>query len=65
MQKQQMRLSKAKKTFEKGYRTNWTKELFRVRRVFKRPLPEYQVEALDGEEIVGKFLESELQGWRA
>ena len=60
-----VRLSKAKKTFEKGYRTNWTKEVFRVTRVFRRPLPEYEVEALDGEEIVGKFLESELQGWKA
>ena len=59
-----VRISKAKKTFEKGYRTNWTRETFRIKRVFRRPLPEYTIEDSDGEEILGKFLERELQTWK-
>lgn len=56
-----VRISKTKKTFEKGYRSNWTREVFRVTRVYKKTFPEYRLEDLMGEEILGKFLERELQ----
>ena len=56
-----VRISKTKKTFEKGYRSNWTREIFKVVRVYKRVKPEYKLEDLTGEDILGKFLESELQ----
>ena len=56
-----VRINKAKKTFEKGYRPNWTREIFKVIRVYKRDRPEYKLEDLMGESILGKFLESELQ----
>ena len=57
-----VRISKTKKTFEKGYRPNWTREVFKVTHVYKRKLPEYRLEDLKGEDILGKFLEKELQG---
>ena len=56
-----VRISKTKKTFEKGYRPNWTREVFQIKGVYKRALPEYSIQDLDGEDIVGKFLEYELQ----
>ena len=56
-----VRISKAKKTFEKGYRPNWTKEVFKVKKVFKTALPEYSLVDLQEEDILGKFLEPELQ----
>lgn len=57
-----VRISKAKKTFEKGYRTNWTREIFRISRVYRgKKIHEYNIEDLDGEAILGKFLEKELQ----
>lgn len=56
-----VRISKTKKTFEKGYRPNWTREVFKINRVYKRSLPEYSIKDLDGEDILGKFLEFELQ----
>ena len=56
-----VRISKAKKTFEKGYRSNWTREVFKVVKVYKKALPEYRLQDLMGEDILGKFLERELQ----
>ena len=56
-----VRLSKIKKTFEKEARRNWTREIFRVVRVYKKTIPEYRLEDLQGEEILGKFLQQELQ----
>ena len=59
-----VRISKVKKTFEKGYRPNWTREVFKIKRVYKRALPEYTIQDLTGEDILGKFLERELQAVR-
>ena len=59
-----VRISKTKKTFEKGYRSNWTREIFKITRVYKKVLPEYRLEDLEGEDILGKFLEHELQAVR-
>ena len=57
-----VRISKAKKTFEKGYRTNWTREVFKVWKVYRgRRVHEYSIKDLEGEEVFGKFLEKELQ----
>ena len=56
-----VRISKSKKTFEKGYRPNWTREVFKIDHVYKRALPEYSIKDLDDEAILGKFLEFELQ----
>ena len=44
-----VRISKAKKTFEKGYRTNWSREIFKVDRVYRRALPEYALKDLQDE----------------
>jgi hypothetical protein len=60
-----VRLSKVKKTFEKGYRANWTKEVFQIKRVYKKTLPEYSVIDLKGEDILGRFMEPELQRIKA
>ena len=56
-----VRISKAKATFEKGYRTNWTREKFKIVKVYKRREPEYRLEDLQGESIIGTFVEGELQ----
>jgi hypothetical protein len=56
-----VRISKAKDTFEKGYRTNWRSELFVIKKVFRKRYPEYNLQDLQGEDILGKFQEFELQ----
>ena len=57
-----VRISKIKKTFEKGYTSRWSKEVFKI--VFidttKRPYM-YELQDLLGEEIKGKFYGEELQ----
>lgn len=57
-----MRISKAKRTFEKGYLPNWTRELFTISHLVKGSSPyRYKVEDYNGEELEGTFYESELQ----
>lgn len=56
-----VRISKAKGMFEKGYKTNWRSEIFVIKQVQRKPLPEYVLEDLTGELILGKFLQPELQ----
>ncbi|CAB4014504.1 Hypothetical predicted protein [Paramuricea clavata] len=57
----QVRISKAKRTFRKGYLPNWTEEVFTVtKRVPRRP-PVYNIADYDGEELEGTFYEQELQ----
>ena len=56
-----VRISKKKKTFEKGYTTRWTEEIFTIVDV-KHTLPiTYKIADLNGEEIQGTFYEPELQ----
>ena len=50
-----VRISKKKKTFEKGYTTRWTEEIFTIVEVKRKNTD------LNGEEIRGTFYESELQ----
>jgi hypothetical protein len=57
-----VRVSKVKKTFEKGYTARWSKEVFKVDEVDTSRYPTmYQLEDLQGESIDGKFYEDEMQ----
>ena len=56
-----VRISKTKGTFEKGYKTNWRTEIFMIKKVFRKRYPEYELQDLTGEDIVGKFAQYELQ----
>ena len=56
-----VRLSKVKTTFEKGYRPNWTEEIFVISKCVKRNPPVYRIKDLEGEELEGTFYEEELQ----
>jgi hypothetical protein len=56
-----VRLSVAKKPFDKGYEPNWTRELYTVSTVnYSKPIT-YRVTDSKGEELLGSFYESELQ----
>ncbi|XP_061166280.1 uncharacterized protein LOC133175179 [Saccostrea echinata] len=57
-----VRISKAKRTFEKGYLPNWTTELFTIsKRVAGRYPYVYKIQDDHGEELEGTFYEKELQ----
>lgn len=56
-----VRMSKNKGTFEKGYETNWSEELFTVSEVFNFPEPLYTLKDLNNELIDGMFYEYEMQ----
>ena len=56
-----VRILKYKNIFAKGYVPNWSEEVFMIKKV-KNTVPlTYVISDLKGEEIVGKFLEKELQ----
>ena len=56
-----VRISKYKNVFAKGYTPNWSEEVFVVSEI-KNAVPcTYVINDLNGEEIVGKFHEKELQ----
>jgi len=56
-----VRMFKWKSLFEKGYTAKWTHEIFIVSKINNTTPVTYEVEAQDGEEIIGKFYENELQ----
>ena len=56
-----VRISKKKTTFEKGYTTRWTEEIFTIVKVKRTQPPTYKIADLNGEEIKGSFYEPELQ----
>ena len=56
-----VRISKKKKTFEKGYTTRWTEEIFTIVELKRTQPPTYKIADLNGEEIQGTFYEHELQ----
>lgn len=56
-----VRLSKRKGTFEKGYESNWTREIFVVSSRDARPLPIYKIKDLNDQPIGGIFYEKQLQ----
>ena len=55
-----VRIYKWKKHFEKGYETNFTKEIFRISEVLNTNPVTYKIKALDGEDIIGSFYSNEL-----
>jgi hypothetical protein len=56
-----VRISRVKKTFEKGYTARWSKEIFEIVGIDKTSSPiMYKLNDLDGEDITGKFYEPEL-----
>ena len=55
----QVRISKIKRTFEKGYLPNFSKEIFTVSKQIPRDPPVYKLKDYDGEELKGTFYEKE------
>ena len=56
-----VRISKYKNIFAKGYTPNWSEEVFVIKKIKNTALWTYLIIDLDGEEIVGTFYENELQ----
>ena len=57
----QVRISKHKNIFAKGYMPNWSEEIFIISKI-KNTVPwTYVINDLNGEEIIGTFYEKELQ----
>ena len=56
-----MRLSKAKRTFKKGYLPNWTEELFTVVKCIETRPPVYLVKDDHGEFLEGTCYAEEIQ----
>ena len=50
-----VRISKNKKTFEKGYTTRWTEEIFTIVEVKRTSPVTYRIVDLNGKEITGTF----------
>ena len=56
-----VRISKCKNIFAKGYTQNWSEEVFIINKI-KNTVPwTYAVSDLNGEKITGRFYEKELQ----
>jgi len=56
-----VRITKKKDTFEKGYTTRWTREIFVIETVLNTTPVTYKIKDLKDEEIKGSFYEKELQ----
>lgn len=56
-----VRISKARRTFKKGYLPGWTEEVFIIRQLVKQSPPAYKIEEYDGTMVKGTFYEHELQ----
>ena len=57
---EQVRISKYKHVFEKGYIASWTNELFIVRRVVRTEPTTYYLRDINGQDIEGGFYSEEL-----
>lgn len=57
----QVRISKARKVFQRGYLPNWTDEIFIVHKRFATNPPTYVLKDLKDEILKGRFYEEELQ----
>ena len=56
-----VRISKYKNIFAKGYMSNWSEEIYIIKKI-KNTVPwTYVINDLNGEEIIGTFYEKELQ----
>jgi hypothetical protein len=56
-----VRIYSYKTKFDKGYKHNWTTEIFVVSEVRPTNPITYKVKDLDGEDIIGSFYTQELQ----
>ena len=56
----QVRISKEKGKFEKGYLPNFTQEIFKINECIPRDPPVYRIIDQNGEEIEGIFYTQEL-----
>ena len=56
-----VRISKFTNLFAKGYTPNWSEEIFNVKKINNTVPWTYVISDLNGEEIVGRFYEKELQ----
>ena len=54
-----VRIYKHKKQFEKGYETNWTREIFVVTKILFTSLITYRIKDLNDKEILGSFYKQE------
>ncbi|XP_078364069.1 uncharacterized protein LOC144648359 [Oculina patagonica] len=57
----QVKISKYKKVFEKGYLPSWTEETFTIGQRLPRNPPVYRLKEANGDWIQGTFYEAELQ----
>ena len=57
----QVRVSKYKNIFAKGYMPNWSKQIFVISKIKNTVQWTYIINDLNGEEIIGTFYEKELQ----
>ena len=57
----QVRISKYKNIFAKGYTPNWSEEVFVIKEDKNTAPWTYVINDLNGEEIIGTFYEEELQ----
>lgn len=57
----QVRISKAKKKFRKGYLSNWTDEVFIIYKRYPSNPPTYLLKDLKETQLKGRFYEEELQ----
>jgi hypothetical protein len=55
-----VRIYRWKNTFEKGFKQNWTTEIFRIKRIMDTNPICYKLEDLDGEDILGSFYNQQL-----
>ena len=56
-----VRISKMKHVFAKGYESNWSNEIFTIIKVISRDPPVYKIKDYEGKEIDGVFYSEELQ----
>ena len=56
-----VRITKKKKTFDKGYTQRWTAEIFKISKIQLTIPVTYKITDYSGEEIQGSFDEQELQ----
>ncbi|CAF0914257.1 unnamed protein product [Brachionus calyciflorus] len=56
-----VRISKNKGLFEKGYTSNWTREIFLIDKIVYSNPPTYIINDLNDETIEGRFYDQELQ----
>ena len=56
-----VRISKMKHVFSRGYESNWSFEIFTIIKVISREPPVYKIKDNEGKEVDGVFYSEELQ----